>query len=273
MPTIDQIKDGKHLYRCLEAHFALYSALFTRYFDCFIDHNQTIEKDLRAVIVHSISEVSIYDTTKRNIVDEKHGGIKGVLNDTKFGDLQKKLDSQISNQSKFLRNFMKLFELLLLFIRASRDQLWELHLKTLHALCPYFFAFDMINYARMTPVYLSQMFNLKQTDKNTWDLLSNGGFCVNKSKVPFTSIGADHGIEQENRALKVTGGIRGIAHNQQALNEYFLTTAEMGNIVESFCQTFGIEEDGSRKRDEHYQLTGSKNERIRTYTDKNIIRL
>ena len=120
----------------------------------------------------------------------------------------------------------------------------------------------------MTPVYLSQIFNLKQTDKNTWDLLSNGGFCVNKSKVPFTSIGADHGIEQENRALKVTGGIRGIANNQQALNEYFLTTAEMGNIVESFCQTFGIEEDGSRKRDEHYQLTGSKNKRIRTYTDK-----
>ena len=66
----------------------------------------------------------------------------------------------------------------------------------------------------------------------------------------------------------MTGGIRGIANNQQALNEYFLTTAEMGNIVESFCQTFGIEEDGSRKRDEHYQLTGSKNKRIRTYTDK-----
>ncbi|XP_066916048.1 uncharacterized protein [Clytia hemisphaerica] len=42
----------------------------------------------------------------------------------------------------------------------------------------------------------------------------------------------------------------------------------MGNIFESFCQTFGIEEDSSRKRDEHYQLTGSKNERIRTYTDK-----
>lgn len=126
----------------------------------------------------------------------------------------------------------------------------------------------MLNYARMTPVYLSQMFAVKETDFDTWEYLSNGGFCVNKSKVPFTSIGADHGIEQENRALKVVGGIWGISHNQQALNEYFLTTAEMGNIVESFCETFGIEEDGSRKRDDHYQLSGSKNERMSTNTEK-----
>ena len=80
-------------------------------------------------------------------------------------------------------------------------------MQTLHSLGPYFFALDMLNYARMTPVYLSQMFAVKETDFDTWEYLSNGGFCVNKSKVPFTSIGADHGIEQENRALKVVGGI------------------------------------------------------------------
>ncbi|XP_066928378.1 uncharacterized protein [Clytia hemisphaerica] len=167
-----------------------------------------------------------------------------------------------------MRSFMRLFEVLLLFIRASRDQLWNLHLQTLHSLCPYFFAFDMLNYARMTPVYLSQMFALEKADKETWELLSNGGFCINKSHVPFSSIGADHGIEQENRALKVIGGIRGIAHNQQALDEYFLTTAEMGNLVETFCETFGIEEDGARKRDEHYQLSGSKNVRVSSNTEK-----
>ena len=32
--------------------------------------------------------------------------------------------------------------------------------------------------------------------------------------------------------------------------------------MESFCETFGIEENQSRKRDEHYQLSGSKNYRI-----------
>ena len=68
---------------------------------------------------------------------------------------------------------------------------------------PYFFAFNMTNYARMTPVYLSQMFELKDKDQQTWEMMANGCFSVNKSEVPFTAIGDDHGLEQENRALKL----------------------------------------------------------------------
>ena len=163
---------------------------------------------------------------------------------------------------------MKLVELLLLFIRASRDQLWELHLQSLHALRPYFFALDIINHARMTPIYLSQMYALKEKYSQTWEFISNGGFSVNKSKALFSSVGSDHGVEHENCALKVTGGIRAIAYSPQALDEYFLTTAEMGNIVERFCETFGIDENQSLKKDDHYQLPGSKNQRIHNNTEK-----
>ena len=40
---------------------------------------------------------------------------------------------------------MNMFESLLLFIRATRQQRWELHSEILHALVAYFFAFDMLN--------------------------------------------------------------------------------------------------------------------------------
>ena len=33
----------------------------------------------------------------------------------------------------------------------------------------------------------------------------------------------------------------------------------MGNIVNNFCEILGIDGNQSRKRDEHHQLTGSKN--------------
>ena len=89
-----------------------------------------------------------------------------------------------------------------------------------------------------------------------------------KSGIPFTAIGSDHGIEQENRALKVIGGIKGIANSEVTLNEYFLTAVEMGNIVNNFCETCGIDENQSRKRDEHHQLTGSKNAMIETNCTK-----
>ena len=104
---------------------------------------------------------------------------------------------------------------------------------------------------------LSQMFQLKHDDQLTWNMMESGSFSVNKSHIPFSAIGADHAIEQENQAMKVL-----------ALNEYFLTASELGNIMESFCETFGIEENQSRKRDEHYQLSGSKNYRITNNIEK-----
>ena len=92
---------------------------------------------------------------------------------------------------------------------------------------------------------------------------------MNKSGIPFTAIRSDHGIEQESRALKVVGGIKDMANSEVTLNKYFLMAGKMGNIVNNFCETFWIDENQSRKRDEHRQLTGSKNAKIET----NCIRL
>ena len=36
----------------------------------------------------------------------------------------------------------------------------------------------------------------------------------------------------------------------------------MENIVKSFCEKFGIEENPSLEKDEYYQLSSSKNQRI-----------
>ena len=98
--------------------------------------------------------------------------------------------------------------------------------------------------------------------------MMEGGFCVGKSEVPFTSIGADHGIEQENRSIKVMGGIKGIGNSSINLDEYFLSAAEMSNIIASFCNRFGISESEACKREDHYQLSGSKNSRIGSNVSK-----
>ena len=181
--------------------------------------------------------------------------------------MQDDFDKSLGNQAKFYLIYMNLFERILLFISATREESWELHLRRLHELCPYFFSFDMINYARMTPVYLSQMMDLKENNEKTWIMMNEGSFCVGKSKVPFTSIGADHGIEQENRSIKAMGGIKGISNSSINLDEYFLSTAEISNIITSFCDKFGISESEACKRD-HYQLSGSKNSRIRSNVSK-----
>ena len=92
-------------------------------------------------------------------------------------------------------------------------------------------------------------------------MFNGGNFSVNKTLIPFSAIGVDHVIEQENRAVKVLGGIKGIANNRKALDEYFLNVSEMGNIIQDFCDVFNIQTEAP-KRTQHYQLTWSKNETI-----------
>ena len=154
----------------------------------FIDSNQEIEKELRGEVLNAIIEVSEYNSSKTcyqrftQISCWSHQ----IYN---FAQLQKEFHSQLSKRWRFSRNFIKLIDLLLLFKRTSQDQLWELHLQSLHALRPYVFALEMINYTGMAPVYLSQMYVLKEKDPQTLEFLSNGGFSVSKLKVPFSSIG------------------------------------------------------------------------------------
>ena len=126
----------------------------------------------------------------------------------------------------------------------------------------------MLNYARLTPVYLLQMYQLRNDDPTMWNRFVEGEFSVNKSNVPFSAIGTDHALEQENRAVQVLGGIKGIAKSQKLLDEYFLTAAEMSNIVERFCTSFLLEDSDARKREQNYQLFGSKNSRLSTNVNR-----
>ena len=82
----------------------------------------------------------------------------------------------------------------------------------------------MSSYARLTPVYMSQITELKEKDNDTWQAFQTGHFSVNKLSVPFSTKSADHALEQQNRAMKVLGGIKGI-HLFFFINNPFLTLA------------------------------------------------
>ena len=84
------------------------------------------------------------------------------------------------------------------------------------------------------------MFSLKNKDPETWSMFNKGIFSVNKTLISFFAICVDDAIDQETRAVKLLGNIKGIANNQKALDEYFFTVSEMGNITEDFCEVFNI---------------------------------
>ena len=116
--------------------------------------------------------------------------------------------------------------------------------------------------------YLAQMFELEEKDRRTWNFFKQGNFSVNKTNIPFSAIGADHAIEHENRSMNVLDGIKGIANNQAALDQYFLIAPEVNIVLDRFHSVFDLDPI-SYARDEHYQLSGGINDRL----NKNVSRL
>ena len=88
---------------------------------------------------------------------------------------------------------------------------------------PYFFSHDQLNYARYTPLYLATMMELQTTDQMTWNYLENN-FSINKTGVPFCSLGSGHTLEQVNKLLKVNGRVVGLRQKPAALHRFCLAS-------------------------------------------------
>ena len=98
---------------------------------------------------------------------------------TNFSEFLDEFDSKLIGQAEMLCNFVNLVDIMLLFIRATWQGIWDLHLlASLEMFVKYFFFFFyyQINYARFTPVYLSEKFALKTQDQKSWEFLESGNF-------------------------------------------------------------------------------------------------
>ena len=118
--TIEQIKEGKHMYRALEAHFSMYLAL-KKLYKKFIDDHLEIEKDLREAVIDALSSVPEYSKENKDIIRHNHQDVLNVMKSTNFSVLQDDLDKSLDNQAKFYLIYMDLFERILLFFCATRE--------------------------------------------------------------------------------------------------------------------------------------------------------
>ena len=120
--TVEQINSGKHVYRSFEGYLTLYLSLYKIYLQKFIDTNPLIEREIRSGIINSTENLKNYKHHERANYKTNHKAID-FLENINFNGLQDMFDKSFTNQTKYFRNFMNFFELLLLFTRATRQQL------------------------------------------------------------------------------------------------------------------------------------------------------
>lgn len=87
--------------------------------------------------------------------------------------------------------YLEMVSTLLTFIRATREGNWDLHLESIRAMLPWFFAYDHINYARYLPIYLVKMLCLEETHPEAHHMLANGDFGVLRSTHGFAQVPID----------------------------------------------------------------------------------
>jgi len=124
----------------------------------------------------------------------------------------------------------------------------------------------MLNYARLLPIYIATMQETEKLHPELWRKFMKGNFCVTKGLAAFTSISPDHGIEQENRAMKVIRGIVGITQNEKAVNKFFLIAPVLSKSLDEFAEGYGF--GGNQSRKQHHEVTGGKRSRVMSHASK-----
>lgn len=248
--TVRQILEGKHMKRALKAHALTVEVLYDLLLEeCGLSQLQNRTIGILSDAANSADCELAFEAHQEITHETVNSGLKDNLN-----AFCKSQSSQ--NMYKVTKEYMDNFGNILMFIRASREGNWMAHLASLERLCPLFFHQDRLKYAQHVPDYLARMHSLKDTDPGVWKEFISGNFCVKKSRIPFTSIGVDHALEQENRKMKVLGGLKGITQKPETLARFFLIAPELARLS---AETSTDMTPQSRKQ--HHELSKSGIER------------
>lgn len=226
--TSKQIIDGGHVKRGIEAHTVTLIVLFDMYIESLLEKKTCLRGDLSEKanrLVRSFkSKLDIKETHKAVVAELKASNVNSTFKEHD--------DSCIENPMFVaVRQYMEMVLTMLQFIRAYHTGNWRLHLSSLEAFTKFFFSLDKLNYARLMPLYISEMLSLETTDPDIWEEFVKGNWVVNKNVIPFCAIGADHALEHINRWMKVSGGIIGITLNDVARARFFLVSPHLSVLV------------------------------------------
>lgn len=130
-------------------------------------------------------------------------------------------------------SLIEMVETLQLFIRATREGLFALHLASVRSMLPWFFAYDKQNYSRFLTIYWFEMMQLQHTHPQVYAALKDGEYGVQRhAKHPFAQVACDQVIEQTvNRDSKTVGGLIGITRSKAAVHRWLLARLPRAEIA------------------------------------------
>ncbi|KAK3920030.1 Chromosome-associated kinesin KIF4 [Frankliniella fusca] len=139
-------------------------------------------------------------------------------------------------QFRYWSTAMTLCLIVLQFVRAQRTANFDLYVKSLRQLLPWFFALDHVHYARWLSVHLRDLATLHETHPSVHREFQRGLFVARTTQRAFSAMGLDQAHEQMNARIKGDGGMVGITENRYSLLKWLLAAPELAALVQEFEQ-------------------------------------
>ena len=109
------------------------------------------------------------------------------------------IDSQKNVNFRFWWRYLQMVQILLLFVRAQREENWELHLSSFTAMRPFFMRYDHLHYSRWETIYVNEM---HQLPSELLEEFLSGSFVVRRSTRKFNQVDPDQSQEWLNATGK-----------------------------------------------------------------------
>lgn len=242
--SINRVINGHHYNRSIRAHKLLAESLQTFRLQTFIQERYLEEYTVVESVMQQLNE------NFPNIPD-----LHLISSDvqTFFQKYNEFVSSKNSESATFCfwSSYLEMVEILLLFIRATREGNWKLHLSVIQSMLPWFFAYDRVNYSRYLSIYFCEMLKLNETHPNVLEEFLMGKFSVQQqSSYNFSKTPCDQVIEQTfNRDSKTKGGLIGITCNKAALHRWVLSHHSRA-LISRQCKIMAGKDDFTRNRKE-----------------------
>ena len=204
--TIKQIIDGNHVKRGVKAHTITLLSLFPMNTEAFSKHNAELFSESKGEVGKFIDNCSNFSSIEK--ISKGHEVLQQYMTASNFETIFSSFNKE---GKKCIRQcwYIRMVMLMLECIKAVQNGDWAMHLNALEQFTKYFFATDRLNYARMIPLYLSELLSLQKINPTLWEEFVSGNWVVNKSKIAVCALGADDALEQVNRWMKVAGALLG----------------------------------------------------------------
>ena len=243
--SINGVVSGHHYNRSIRSHKLLAESLQRLRFRAFLESlSQTDERYVHALLC-KIADV--YPSDEFFTISSSDAFTTLISEYDLFVHRQGELNPTFA----FWSSYIEIVQLLLLFIRGTRESDWNLHLSAIRYMLPWFFSYDRYNYARYLPAYWLEMISLPITHPDVQkSITSRGHWTVQQSGAGFSSIACDQAIEQTlNRDSKTPGGLTGITLNHGAVYRWILSQNERAAIVRQ-CESMADTTHNVRSRKE-----------------------